>query len=113
MNFVLKIFISALIIAFASELSKRNSFLSALLISLPLISILSFTWVYIESKDINKIITLSYEVLWLIIPSLVFFLALPLLLKNNLNFFVSLLISILITAATYFLFIYAKKLMNF
>jgi uncharacterized membrane protein (GlpM family) len=113
MNFVLKILISALIIAFASELSKRNSFMAALLISLPLVSILSFLWIYIESRDVTKIITLSYEVLWLIIPSLMFFVALPVLLKNGLSFYISLLLSIIITSLVYVVFIYLKKQIGF
>jgi uncharacterized membrane protein (GlpM family) len=113
MNFIVKILLSSLIIALASELSKRNSFISALLISLPLISILSFAWIYFDTKDVNKIITLSYEVLWLIIPSLAFFIILPLLLKNGLNFYVSLLVSILMTSVVYGVFIYMKKLFNF
>ena len=55
MYFIVKIFTSALVIALVSELSKKSTFLSAFLVSLPLISILSFIWIYLDTKDPNKL----------------------------------------------------------
>ena len=106
MQFILKVLISAIVIAGASELSKRSSFLAALLISLPLTSVLAFIWVYIEQKDVVKIAAMSYSVLWLIIPSLTFFIILPLALNNGLNFYVSIVASSLLTAIAYAIFSY-------
>lgn len=111
MFFIVKIFISALLIAGASELSKRNTFLSALLISLPLVSVLSFAWVYIESKDLQKISQLSTDVLLMIVPSLILFIALPLLIKWGLNFRLCVTLSCLITSGTYA--VYVKVLSRF
>lgn len=111
MFFIVKVFVTALLIASASELSKRNSFLAALLISLPLTSVLSFVWVYVESKNLEKISQLSTDVLLMIVPSLVLFIALPLFIKWGLNFWISLTLSCLITAGTYAL--YVKALSRF
>ncbi len=101
---VSKIAISALVITLASELAKRSTFLAALIISLPTISILTFTWVYIESQDKSKIVNLSWETLLLVIPSLVFFVILPVLIKTGINFWCSLGISMGVTAVTYWIY---------
>lgn len=84
--FIIKTFITALIIATVSELAKRYSVWAALLASLPLTSILAFIWVYYDTKDTEKIIDLSYSIFWLVFPSLAFFLILPFLLKSGLGF---------------------------
>ncbi len=96
-----KTLITALIIVAASELAKRYTLASALLLSLPLTSLLAFIWIYAESKDTGKIIEMSYSVFWMVIPSLAFFLILPLLLKAEMKFPIAILISSLAVAAIY------------
>lgn len=86
MYFLVKILITALIVASVSELARRYTVWSALLASLPLTSILAFIWVYWDTKDTGKIIDLSYSVFWLVFPSLAFFLILPFLLKQGVAF---------------------------
>ena len=105
MYFVLKILISAFLIALISEVSKRSTLLGAILTSLPIISILAFIWLYIDTQDVEKISKLSYSIFWLVIPSLVLFIALPLFLKFQVNFTVSLLLSIILTVISYFIMI--------
>jgi hypothetical protein len=99
--FLTKTFITALIIATISELSRRYTVWAALLASLPLTSILAFIWVYVDTKDTGKIIELSYSVFWLVFPSLAFFLILPFLLKQGLAFSVAMTGSIAAMAALY------------
>ena len=86
MYFIIKTLLSALIIATVSELSRRYTTFAAVVISLPLTSILAFIWILSDTKDTAKIIELSYSVFWLVIPSLAFFLILPFLLRHGLNF---------------------------
>jgi len=100
--YLFKIVITSLIIVTASELSKRFSLLSSLLAALPLTSILIFFWIYIEQKDINKIATMSLEIFFLVIPSLVFFLILPFLLKKGFGFYAAFGIDIVATFIIYF-----------
>jgi hypothetical protein len=101
MHLLIKTFITALIIVGASELAKRYTLASALMISLPLTSILALVWIYYESKDTQQIITMSYSIFWLVIPSLAFFLVLPFLLKQNLQFAMALLLACIVTAVLY------------
>ena len=93
MNPILKIFITAGIIVAVNEISKRSTLLGAILISLPIMSILAMIWIYIDTKDLVKISNFSYSVFWFVIPSLVLFIVLPLLIKLGWNFYLSLLVS--------------------
>lgn len=101
MYFALKTLLTALIVAAVSELSRRFTLISAMLIALPLTSILAFCWIYYESKDTQKIIEMSYSVFWLVIPSLLFFLLLPALLKMDVKFISAMFISCAGLAALY------------
>lgn len=100
--YVLKIFISAIILVAVSELAKRSSFWGAALASLPLTSLLAFVWLYIDSGEVQKVSALSQGIFWLVLPSLVFFIALPLLLRGGVGFWLSLSLSCLATAVAYF-----------
>ena len=101
--YMLKITVTALLIVLISEIAKRSSFIGAILASIPLISVLAMFWLYIDTKDISKVSTLSSSVFWLILPSLSLFLVLPLLLKQGVNFYLSMLISIGLTVFSYWL----------
>lgn len=89
MQYVVKIALSAGIIVAVSEVSKRSTFLGGLLASLPLTSVLAMLWLFHDTKDPAKVGTLSISIFWLVLPSLVFFVALPALLKTNLSFYAS------------------------
>ncbi|MDX1917608.1 MAG: DUF3147 family protein [Candidatus Caenarcaniphilales bacterium] len=59
MQYAIKVIISALIIVLVTEVSKRSGYLGGLIKSLPLISILSFVWLYLETKNSHKVSSLS------------------------------------------------------
>lgn len=105
--YIFKITITAALIVLISEVAKRSSFIGAILASIPLISVLAMIWLYIDTKDVTKISNLSLSVFWLVIPSLALFLALPLLLKQGLNFYLSISISIALTVGCYWMMVSA------
>ena len=74
---IVKTIVTTCVIVAVSELSRRFSLLAAALASLPLVSILAFIWMYLETKDTGKLIAMSYDIFWLVLPSLVFFLIFP------------------------------------
>ncbi len=88
-----------------SEIAKRSSFIAAILASIPLISVLAMLWLYIDTKDATMVSSLATSVFWLVIPSLVLFILLPLLLNHGFNFYLSMAISIAATATCYWLVI--------
>tara|TARA_Y100001970_G_scaffold177506_1_gene216303 strand:- start:17972 stop:18322 length:351 start_codon:yes stop_codon:yes gene_type:complete len=107
--YFIKIIITALIIVLVSEVAKKSTFLGAIIISIPLTSLLAFIWLYFDTKDYQKVIDLSYGTILLTIPSFAFFIILPVLLKMKQNFTISIIISIISTSILYFTFVYLLK----
>ena len=107
--FFLKTFITALVVAGVSEISRRYSLVAAALASLPLTSILAFIWIYNDTRDTQKIIELSYSIFWLVLPSMLFFILLPLFLKEGMKFPLALALASVCMAGGYAVFMYAKS----
>lgn len=99
--YTFKVFISALLIVAISEIAKRSTGFAALVASLPLTSLLAFVWLHMEASPPERIADLSSQIFWLVLPSLLLFLLLPLLLKHGVNFWVSLGLSVAATAGCY------------
>ena len=99
--YALKVIISALLIVAVSEIAKRSTGFAALVASLPLISLLAFIWLHMESSSPERIAELSYQIFWFVLPSLLLFLLLPFLLKHGIGFWVSLGLSVAATAGCY------------
>jgi hypothetical protein len=106
--YLIKLFLSAAIIVGVSEVSKRSSLAGGLLASLPLVSFLGMIWLYLDTKDVEKVAGLSRSIFWLVLPSLSLFLVLPLLLKRW-GFAVSLSISTVVMLACYLLMVFVLK----
>lgn len=103
--YAIKVIISALLIVAVSEIAKRSTGFAALVASLPLTSLLAFVWLHMETSSPDKIADLSSQIFWLVLPSLLLFLLLPLLLKHGLSFWVSLGLSMAATAGCYIAFL--------
>ena len=99
--YAIKIIVSALVIVAISEIAKRSSGFAALIAALPLTSLLAFVWLHLESSPSERIAELSIQIFWLVIPSLLLFVLLPLLLKHGVSFWISLGVSIAITSGVY------------
>ena len=99
--YVVKVAISALLIVAIAEISKRSSLVGALLASVPLVSVLAMIWLYIDTRDGERVAALANGVFWLVLPSLALFLALPLLLRHGVNFYLSMGLSVLLTIGCY------------
>jgi len=90
-----------MIIVTVGEISKRSSTLAAFLLALPIVSIITFIWMYVESKDGLKVATISQETFWYVIPTLPMFLLLGWMLRNDYNFYFSLLLCCVLTAGLF------------
>lgn len=73
MNPVLKIIISALIIAFVSWLAGRKPILAGFITALPIVSMLAILFAYHEHRDMQKINEFSTAIFTAIPLSLTFF----------------------------------------
>lgn len=107
--YLVKIIISALLIVAISEIAKRSSFIGGLIASLPMISILAFLWLYVDTRSLEKVSALSQSIFWLVLPSLSLFLALPWLLRKTENFYLSLGLSVVIMLGLYAVMVLALR----
>ncbi len=103
--YLVKLAVTTILIVLISEIAKRSSFVGALLASIPLVSVLAMIWLYVDTKDASKVSALATSVFWLVLPSLALFIALPLLLKQGINFYTSMSLSIGITVVCYWIMV--------
>ncbi len=99
--YAIKVLVSALLIVAITEIAKRSTGFAALVASLPITSLLAFIWLHMEKSPSTQIAELSSQIFWLVLPSLLLFLLLPLLLKHGLGFWISLALSVAATAICY------------
>jgi len=104
--FSIKVILSALVIVVVGEVAKRSSVFGALIASLPLTSILAMVWLYLDTGNPEKVAALASDILWLVLPSLLFFILLPVLLRNGMSFWLALGISASVTASGYALVVW-------
>ena len=109
MYLIIKIVLTSGIIVLISELAKKSTFAGALLASVPVISIIAILWLYAETKDVEKVSQLTSSIFWLVLPSLAFFITLPLLLNQNFSFYISLSYSTTFTIVLYLILITLLK----
>ncbi|MDP4008298.1 MAG: DUF3147 family protein [Candidatus Peregrinibacteria bacterium] len=105
MQYLIKIIITAIVVIGISEIGKKFSPIAAILASLPLTSILAMIWLYTDTKDVQKIIDLSSNIFWAVLPSLIFFLILPILLKNGFKFSIAMIVSIITMFIAYSIYV--------
>tara|TARA_B100001029_G_C14628256_1_gene217766 strand:+ start:68 stop:424 length:357 start_codon:yes stop_codon:yes gene_type:complete len=101
--------ISGGLIVSASEVAKKNDMFGALIASLPLVSIAAIIWLYNDTTDTEKVASFTTDILWLVIPSLVLFISLPILLNRGMDFWPALALACSLTIAAYLIGI---KLVN-
>jgi hypothetical protein len=109
-QFLLKVLVSALVIAGASELARRYNVIGALLASLPLTSILAMVWLWRDGEPASKIADFSASIFWLVLPSLLLFISMPLMLRAGYGFWSSLGAGCALTLLGYAIGLYALRL---
>jgi hypothetical protein len=100
-QYVAKIVVTAFLVFVISEVSKRSTFFGALLASVPIVSVLAMIWLYNDTRDVAQVAVLSRSVFWLVLPSLVLFILLPVLLARGYHFYLSLAASVGATIVVY------------
>ena len=100
---IIKILISAILIALISEVSKRSTFFGAVLASIPLVSVMAMIWLYIDTNDSVQVVQLSKGIFWLVIPSLVLFITFPFFIRLQFSFYTALSAALLAMVVSYFI----------
>lgn len=100
---ITKALLSGIVITVVSELAKRNNTLASIVHSLPLMSLLAFVWLYLETKDSTLIGRHAYGTFWFVLPTLPMFLLMPLLIRKLGGFWPALGAGILLSIGLYWL----------
>ena len=79
---ITKYLLTAGMVVLISEVAKRSDKLGGFIAALPLITLLTLTWLYIENQPEEKIANHAYYTFWYVIPTLPMFLLFPLLLPK-------------------------------
>ncbi|MDX8393352.1 MAG: DUF3147 family protein [Mariprofundales bacterium] len=98
---VTKYLITAAVVVLISEVAKRNDKLGGLIAALPLITVLTLIWLYVEHQPQSKIVNHAWYTFWYVVPTLPMFLIFPFLLPK-IGFWLTLLTSVLITLVCFF-----------
>jgi F0F1-type ATP synthase assembly protein I len=108
-QFLVKVLVSALLIAGASELARRSTLAGAVLVSLPLTSVLAMIWLWQEGATDARIAEFTNGVLWLVLPSLLLLIVTPLMLRDGFGFWSSLAAGCAATLAGYAATLFALR----
>jgi uncharacterized membrane protein (GlpM family) len=100
-----KYLLTAAVVVLISEIAKRSDKLGGLIAALPLVTVLSMIWLYLEKQSSEKIANHAWYTFWYVIPTLPMFLIFPYLLPR-LGFWFSLLLSCAFTLVCVLVFAY-------
>ena len=110
MNWIIfKYLLTAGMIVLISEIAKRSDRLGGLIAALPLVTVLTLSWLYIENQSNEKIANHAYYTFWYVLPTLPMFLIFPYLLKRF-SFWITLSLSMIITLVVFYIFAKTIKL---
>ena len=112
---VVKILLTAVIILVVTKLQLVSDKLSALLIALPLTSVLAMIWMRHESKvsdqaeRISSIANHAYYTFWFVLPTMPMFLVIPWMLNKGYGFYFTLGVNALLTTALFWVLVITLK----
>jgi len=106
----IKVLLTSVLVVAVSEAAKRSALFGAIIASVPITSVLAMIWLYVDTGDTEKVARLANGIFWLVLPSLVLFVSLPVLLRAGVDFYASLAASIALTVGAYFAMIYTLGL---
>ncbi len=79
---IAKYLITAAVVVLVSEAAKHSDKLGGFVAALPLITILTLIWLYVEKQPIEKISNHAWYTFWYVLPTLPMFLVFPALLAR-------------------------------
>ncbi len=106
---ILKYLITAGIIVAVTEVQKVNDRLSALLIALPITSLIAMVWMHYEKQEPTRIANHAEMTFWFVLPTMPMFLLLPWMLRQGMGFWSALGLNCLITIGLFYLTVWIGK----
>ena len=100
-SFLAKAAFAGFIVALVTVVARRHPGWGGLLAALPITSLLALSLLYVETGDAQRVSALSLSILAFIVPSIPMFVALPLLLRNGVDFWPAIALVTVGTVALY------------
>jgi len=107
---LIKYLITAAVVVLVSEFAKASDKLGGVIAALPLVTVLTLIWLYLEKQPMSKISNHAYYTFWYVIPTLPMFLLFPYLLPKW-GFWSTLLSCVVVTLVIFY--VYAVILKQF
>lgn len=105
---IVKYLVTAGIVVLVSEFAKRSDKLGGLIAALPMVTLLTLIWLYVEQQPTSKIANHAYYTFWYVLPTLPMFLLFPYLLPK-LGFVFTLTTCVVITMLIFVIFTIVMK----
>lgn len=100
---IFKYLVTAGLVVLISEFAKRSDKLGGLLAALPLVTVLTLVWLFVENQPTSKIANHAYYTFWYVLPTLPMFLLFPYLLPKF-GFLLTLFTCIIFTMLVFLIF---------
>ena len=99
---IAKALLAGAMIAAISEIGRRLPATAAIVASLPLVSVLGMVFLWWAKPDAENMAVHSAATFWYVLPSLPMFLAIPVMLRGGMNFWLALALGCALTVLLYF-----------
>ena len=106
---IVKYLITAAVVVIVSELAKSSDKLGSLVASLPLVTLLTLIWLFVEHQPMAKIANHAYYTFWYVLPTLPMFLLFPYLLPK-LGFWPTFFTCIIFTIVVFYVYVRLLKI---
>lgn len=100
---LVKYLVTAAVVVLVSEFAKASDKLGSLVAALPLVTILTLIWLYVEQQPMTKIANHAYYTFWYVLPTLRMFLLFSLLLPKF-GFWPTLILCIALTLIIFYIY---------
>jgi hypothetical protein len=100
---LVKLLLTAAVILFVTKIQLVSDRLSALLIALPLTSLVAMIWMHQSGQSPTRLANHAEGTFWFVLPTLPMFLILPWMLRNGWGFWAALVANCLITVALFWI----------
>ena len=106
---LVKLLLSAAIIVLVNKVQLVNDRLSALLIALPLTSLVAMIWMHQAGQSPQRLANHAEGTFWFVLPTLPMFLILPWMLRHGWGFWLALAANCLLTVGFFWLTVFVLR----
>jgi len=106
---LVKLLVTAAVILFVTKIQLVSDRLSALLIALPLTSLLAMVWMHQAGQSPTRLANHAEGTFWFVLPTLPMFLILPWMLRSGWGFWAALAANCVITIALFWVTVMALR----